>query len=99
MSLQSIFSRLYYVGRQSRILDTIQKSQRLTFQEVKKSASRSFSSFPDDIQLGLSDGAFIHGEVLDHAVDLRYSRPGDRIKVPYELTITDAMQVRYDERD
>eukprot|EP00551_Chaetoceros_affinis_P010699 CAMPEP_0203675752 /NCGR_PEP_ID=MMETSP0090-20130426/21984_1 /ASSEMBLY_ACC=CAM_ASM_001088 /TAXON_ID=426623 /ORGANISM="Chaetoceros affinis, Strain CCMP159" /LENGTH=375 /DNA_ID=CAMNT_0050542065 /DNA_START=22 /DNA_END=1146 /DNA_ORIENTATION=+ len=35
---------------------------------------------------------FITGEVLDHAVDLRNSRPGDRIDVPYELTITDAMQ-------
>ena len=36
---------------------------------------------------------FVKGEVLDHAVDLRTARPGDRIHIPYELTISGALQV------
>ena len=37
----------------------------------------------------------IKGEVLDYAVDLRNSRPGDIINIPYELTISEATQVRF----
>ena len=36
----------------------------------------------------------IKGEVLDYAVDLRQSRPGDIISIPYEITISEATQVR-----
>jgi acyl dehydratase len=32
------------------------------------------------------------GFVLDHAIDLRNVRPGDRIDIPYELTISETMQ-------
>jgi len=32
------------------------------------------------------------GFVLDHAVDLRNVRPGDRLDIPYELTISETMQ-------
>jgi acyl dehydratase len=32
------------------------------------------------------------GFVLDHAVDLRNVRPGDRVDIPYELTISETMQ-------
>jgi len=35
---------------------------------------------------------FLKGTVLDHAVDLRNVRPGDRLDIPYELTITESMQ-------
>lgn len=34
----------------------------------------------------------IRGEVLDLAAGLRIVRPGDKIDIPYELTITEAMQ-------
>jgi hypothetical protein len=37
----------------------------------------------------------IKGEVLDYAVDLRNSRPGDIINIPYEITISEATQVRF----
>ena len=34
----------------------------------------------------------VRGEVLDLAADLRTFRPGDRLDIPYELTITDSLQ-------
>lgn len=34
----------------------------------------------------------LHGSYLDHAVDLRSVRPGDRLNIPYELTISDTLQ-------
>jgi len=34
---------------------------------------------------------FIKGEILDYSINLRTSRPGTEIKVPYELTLTDAL--------
>jgi hypothetical protein len=36
--------------------------------------------------------ASIRGEVLDLAADLRTFRPGDRLDIPYELTISESMQ-------
>eukprot|EP00550_Attheya_septentrionalis_P005778 CAMPEP_0198284148 /NCGR_PEP_ID=MMETSP1449-20131203/3646_1 /TAXON_ID=420275 /ORGANISM="Attheya septentrionalis, Strain CCMP2084" /LENGTH=437 /DNA_ID=CAMNT_0043981085 /DNA_START=106 /DNA_END=1419 /DNA_ORIENTATION=+ len=33
----------------------------------------------------------IRGEVLDLAVDLRKARPGDKLEIPYELTVSEAM--------
>ncbi|KAL7489564.1 hypothetical protein ACHAW6_015220 [Cyclotella cf. meneghiniana] len=34
---------------------------------------------------------FMKGEVLDHSINLRTSRPGTEIKVPYELTLTESL--------
>mmetsp|Transcript_18776 Transcript_18776/g.28967 ORF Transcript_18776/g.28967 Transcript_18776/m.28967 type:complete len:438 (+) Transcript_18776:151-1464(+) len=34
---------------------------------------------------------FVRGEVLDLATDLRSARPGDRLDIPYELTVTESM--------
>lgn len=34
----------------------------------------------------------LQGQVLDHAVDLRNVRPGDRVDIPYELTVTETLQ-------
>lgn len=34
----------------------------------------------------------LRGSYLDHAVDLRNVRPGDRLSIPYELTISDTLQ-------
>lgn len=34
----------------------------------------------------------LQGVVLDHALDLRSVRPGDRVDIPYELTLTDTLQ-------
>lgn len=36
--------------------------------------------------------SLLEGLVLHHAVDLRAVRPGDRIQIPYELTVTESMQ-------
>ncbi len=36
--------------------------------------------------------AVIRGEVLDLATDLRTLRPGDRVDVPYEVTVSEGMQ-------
>ena len=41
----------------------------------------------------IDESKMIKGEVLDLAVDLRSTRPGDRIDIPYELTISESMQV------
>lgn len=37
------------------------------------------------------EGPLQIGSRLDHAIDLRYSRPGDRLEIPYELTISDTL--------
>jgi acyl dehydratase len=34
----------------------------------------------------------LKGIVLDHAVDLRSARPGDRLDIPYELTVSETLQ-------
>lgn len=34
---------------------------------------------------------FMKGEVLDYSINLRTSRPGTEIKVPYELTLTESL--------
>jgi citrate lyase subunit beta/citryl-CoA lyase len=34
----------------------------------------------------------LQGVVLDHAVDLRSVRPGDRLDIPYELTVSETLQ-------
>jgi acyl dehydratase len=47
---------------------------------VQASASKSSAS------------SLLQGHVLDYSVDLRSVRPGDRLDIPYELTITDALQ-------
>jgi acyl dehydratase len=38
-----------------------------------------------------SEGDSIQGEVLDLAVNLKTVRPGDRLDIPYEMTITESM--------
>ena len=35
---------------------------------------------------------FLKGKALDHAIDLRNVRPGDRLDVPYELTVSETLQ-------
>jgi hypothetical protein len=35
---------------------------------------------------------YLHGQVLDLAVDLQTVRPGDRLEIPYELTVSESMQ-------
>jgi acyl dehydratase len=51
--------------------------------ETPKDEEESDSSPPNFLQQGF---------VLDHAVDLRNVRPGDRVDIPYELTISETMQ-------
>lgn len=35
---------------------------------------------------------FLQGQVLDLAADLRTFRPGDKLEIPYELTVSESMQ-------
>jgi hypothetical protein len=39
-----------------------------------------------------SDASSVWGEVIEHAIDLRSARPGDKISIPYELTVSESMQ-------
>lgn len=39
-----------------------------------------------------SSAATIQGEVLDLAADLRTFRAGDKLEIPYELTVSESMQ-------
>ena len=39
-----------------------------------------------------TENKFIHGETLNLAADLRTFRPGDKLEIPYELTVTESMQ-------
>lgn len=34
----------------------------------------------------------IRGQVLDHSIDLRRVRPGDRVDIPYQITVSETMQ-------
>ena len=38
------------------------------------------------------EGEWMKGEVLDLAADLRTFRPGDKLDIPYELTVSETMQ-------
>ena len=40
----------------------------------------------------LTESKFIHGETLNLAADLRTFRPGDKLEIPYELTVTESIQ-------
>ncbi len=57
-------------------------------QEV--SPSSPFPPMTDE--KGAKDGTFVQGEVLNLAADLRTFRPGDKLEIPYELTVTESMQ-------
>lgn len=37
-------------------------------------------------------GRYVRGEVLDLAADLRTFRPGDKLDIPYEMTVSESMQ-------
>ena len=34
----------------------------------------------------------VRGKVLDHSIDLRRVRPGDRVDIPYQITVSETMQ-------
>ena len=40
----------------------------------------------------LDEGEFIRGQVLDLGADLRTFRPGDKLEIPYEITVSESMQ-------
>jgi len=66
------------------------------FAKVSKpfGAVRNMASFYNAYQPP-TDGFFgssIKGEVIDNAVDIKQIRPGQRIDVPYEVTISSAMR-------
>jgi len=46
---------------------------------------------PPDRKGGSSEQRSVRGEVLNLAADLRTFSPGDRLEIPYELTITESM--------
>jgi hypothetical protein len=37
-------------------------------------------------------GVFVEGQVFDLAADLRTFRPGSKLDIPYELTVSESMQ-------
>lgn len=59
------------------------------------SASKNYNITPDNIHTNNASSSgddTVAGDVLDLAVNLHSSRPGDRIQIPYELTVSDAFQ-------
>jgi acyl dehydratase len=34
----------------------------------------------------------VRGTILDHSIDLRSVRPGDKLDIPYQITVSDTMQ-------
>eukprot|EP01039_Chlorochromonas_danica_P001539 gene1539-1677_t len=68
-----------------------------TWRRALSSKSSNFDSFyqvagpnPGDntFSLNTSLGATIRGEIVDNAVDIKNVRPGERIEVPYEVTVS-----------
>ena len=59
-------------------------------------AAESISSPPTPIisttTQETTEHKFIHGETLNMAADLRTFRPGDKLEIPYELTVAESMQ-------
>jgi hypothetical protein len=37
-------------------------------------------------------GVFLEGQVIDLAADIRTFRPGSKLDIPYELTVSESMQ-------
>ena len=85
-------SRLSQLGRKA--------SVSRTGQHVVRHLSSQFYKVPDNLSEfnhahrtseNISNRSII-GEIIDHAVDLKNSRPGETIELPYELTITSSMR-------
>ena len=63
------------------------------------SGSHCASSFQSDQKLKeinkqgkQNENVLLHGEVLDLAADLREFRVGDRLDIPYEITVSESIQ-------
>uniref|UniRef100_A0A7S2UZD2 MaoC-like domain-containing protein n=1 Tax=Fibrocapsa japonica TaxID=94617 RepID=A0A7S2UZD2_9STRA len=59
------------------------------------SSPRHFSKAPEfvHIQGDNTDGSeFVEGEVLDQLARLEYIRPGEKLDIPYEITVSHSMQ-------
>lgn len=52
---------------------------------LENSRSKKFSTSGPN---GSNECTFVTGEVLDSSIDLRKCRPGDKIEIPYELTVS-----------
>lgn len=37
----------------------------------------------------------IRGQILDHSIDLRRVRPGDKVDIPYQITVSETMVRNY----
>ena len=66
------------------------RSSTTTVPEEKKKTSKNTSSKNTSITTKDTSN-LVYGSTIDHAVDLMQMRPGDRLDIPYEMTVTDAM--------
>jgi acyl dehydratase len=59
----------------------------------QQSLNINSAASPKEDEGGIKDeGVFLIGETLDSAADLQSFRPGDRLDIPYELTVSESMQ-------
>lgn len=74
----STFNGLYHTGGQANAMR-------------RRMAPKVYDAATDDENKDEYTGKFIKGEVLDYAINLRTSRPGTVIDIPYELTLTESL--------
>ena len=85
--------RVRRYSRQRPLLRSLQTTAPLrrrflsTLNGFEEPQSRTQSSHHSD-----DDDAWIQGSALDLAADVRTLRPGDKLEIPYELTVSESMQ-------
>jgi acyl dehydratase len=62
-------------------------------QQVNGLAPKTWREQQEHIDTGTLKGhKTVRGKVLDHSIDLRRARPGDRLDLPYQTTVSETMQ-------
>lgn len=73
-------------------LPTLCKTQRRLLHGSTVALSQRLNGVPSVVEDNTeAEAEFVEGEILDMAVNLRQVRPGDIVRIPYELTITESI--------
>jgi hypothetical protein len=76
---------LYNSGRKKRPIEATAATRSAALELAAAAMSKS------GIDKATTGDKFMKGEVLDYSINLRTSRPGTEIKIPYELTLTESL--------
>lgn len=79
-------------GKASSPLSENTKVSSLFLENLTTTVGNDSTSSSAPLEKADTSTPLVTGVVLDHAVNLRTVRPGDRLDIPYELTISESLQ-------